>query len=148
MSNLKLNTILDAAITREDYPTQRAIREFVSGVIMDLMNASDFDINEHTNINKEDFLTDGIQELKGKSFDIDLTECSSLKIQYDAFCEFEYNEHDESENGGGMKGAICGIAIAWVETTKVTYYGADGSVFDVSYDSEIEEFINASTTIE
>lgn len=148
MKNLNLKDLHDLLELNENILSSRAIRHYLSGLIMEFLNKDDIDCVGEFNTTNQDFLEECKSTLLGKEFNVSITNDTFLKVQYNAECLFEYEAADETSVGGGMKGDVCGVSDSWIIITKITLFCGDGSVFDFTHNELIPEYLEKNIFIE
>jgi len=139
---MNLQTLYDLQKTLGNTLQGKVIRNFIESLAIELLNDK---LNDTEPIDTEIFLCDLKSEIKDQEQQITLTEDSHLVVEYAAYCEFEYNKVDETDNGGGLKGDVCDVDTYDIEIEKVTLYLFEGSVFEIDNNKLNEILIEAIT---
>jgi hypothetical protein len=148
MNELKLDTTFHAAQAKGDLTTKDSILNFIELMALDLLQSNDIDPSLNMIVTKQSFLNELKSEILNTTCLVMLSENSSLIFEYDSFCSFEYNTQDETENGGGAKGSVCGVENAYIEIKRVLVNTSDGSYFFLNYDNKVTDYLLTILNIE
>ena len=131
---MNLQELRDLNITLEQSLQAYAIKYFALGLVKELLDTDGIEP-----IDTQIFLNECQDEIKNQELQIELTNDSHLVVNYTAFCEFEWNTVDETENGLGRKGDVAGVDAFWADIQKIELFLFDGSIFDLT--EELRETI-------
>ena len=145
MKHLKIEQIISLAEMRGDTLSANGINNFIESIVMDLLESLDIDVMDGFPTTKDDFKESSMLEA---DYQIPLSTDISLDICYNAYCQYEYNTCDETDNGGGKKGDLIGVEFAWLDIKTIMFYTPDGSVIDMSANNTIKEFLHTNINIE
>ena len=148
MKQLKLETIISLLDEQENTLSVNGINNFLEALVLDSLQSNDVDPMEFFSTTERDFIEQSSSMLPGLTFDVELTNDSCLSVSFNAYCDFERELYDETDNGGGVKGSICGVENSWIEILTIAYFSSEGSVIDFTENKEIKLLINEAIKIQ
>ncbi len=132
---MNLQGINDLISTGENTVVKEALNIFINTLAKELLTEELLQAIEP--ISEDIFTTETVW----RDLQIDLSTNISLVIEYEATCEYEVNTVDETDNGGGRVGEVCGIDTIAVTIDSIIFYTHDGGEFDLTDNKNIREAI-------
>jgi hypothetical protein len=147
MKHLKIDTVANLAATTDNVLGERSINNFIDGLALEMLQCDDVNINENIGIDEDSFNSSRLSILNREVL-IQLIGDTSITVLIDAYAEAEYNTTDESEVGLGGVGDYAGIDHTYLDIKKITFYLFDGSIFDLTDSTGVEEYLLLNLKIE